>query len=308
MDNKNNFTFIDLFAGIGGTRIGFERAGGKCVFSSEWDKDAQKTYYENFGEIPKGDITKIETKEIPEFDILIAGFPCQPFSMIGKREGFKHATQGTLFFEIVRILEDKKPKAFLLENVKGLTHHDKGNTFRIIKEALDSLGYHVYSEILDAADFGLPQIRKRIYIVGFRKDLFNEKPNFKHPSGFSNEIFINQFLEEGITDRPISQHLQEKYIFKNDDGHPQIVDRNSRIKVKTLVASYHKIQRITGTFVRDGPTGLRLLTEKECKAIMGFPEDFKVPVSRTQMYRQFGNSVAVPVVEAVAKEMIKFMI
>lgn len=307
MKKDGKFTFIDLFAGIGGTRLGFERAGGKCVFSSEWDKDSQKTYSINFGEVPAGDITKIDEKTIPDFDVLVAGFPCQPFSMIGKREGFKHATQGTLFYDIIRIIEHKKPKAFLLENVKGLTHHDKGNTFKIIKEALDMLGYHVYSEILDASDFNLPQVRKRIYIVGFRKDLHKEKPDFKHPTGMINEVFINQFIEEGITDRSISKHLQERYMFKKDDGHPQVVDKNSRVKAKTLVASYHKIQRITGTFVKDGPTGLRLLTEKECKAIMGFPEDFKIPVSRTQMYRQFGNSVAVPVVEAVAKEMVKFL-
>lgn len=307
MEKEGVFTFIDLFAGIGGTRLGFERAGGRCVFTSEWDKDSQKTYVANFGDMPAGDITKIDAKDIPSFDVLIAGFPCQPFSMIGKREGFKHKTQGTLFYDIVRILEAKSPKAFLLENVKGLTHHDKGNTFKTILETLDELGYYVYSEILDAADFGLPQVRKRIYIVGFRKNLFNEKPDFKHPKGFPNEIFINQFLEEGITDRSISEHLQKGYMFKKNDGHPQIVDKNSKIKTKTLVASYHKIQRITGTFVKDGPTGLRLLTEKECKAIMGFPEDFKIPVSRTQMFRQFGNSVAVPVVEAVAKEMAKFL-
>lgn len=308
MKKENSFTFIDLFAGIGGTRLGFEKAGGRCVFSSEWDKDAQKTYSANFGEIPHGDITKIEAKAIPNFDILVAGFPCQPFSMIGRREGFKHATQGTLFYDIVRILEAKKPKAFLLENVKGLTTHDKGNTFKIINEALDTLGYHVYSKILDAAEFGLPQVRKRIYLVGFRKDLFDAKPDFKHPEGFPNEVYINQFLEENVMDRSISEHLQKVYMTKHDDGHPQIVDKNSKVKAKTLVASYHKIQRITGTFVKDGPTGLRLLTEKECKALMGFPEDFKVPVSRTQMYRQFGNSVAVPVVEAVAKEMVKFIL
>lgn len=307
MKKEDSFTFIDLFAGIGGTRLGFERNGGKCVFSSEWDKDAQKTYAANFNETPHGDITKIKESEIPDFDILVAGFPCQPFSMIGKREGFKHATQGTLFYDIVRILEAKKPKAFLLENVKGLTHHDKGNTFKVIKEALDALGYYVYSEILDAADFSLPQVRKRIYLVGFRKNLFQEKPDFKHPQGSENDVFINQFLEEGITDRSISERLQNGYMNKKDDGHPQIVDKTSKVKAKTLVASYHKIQRITGTFVKDGPTGLRLLTEKECKSLMGFPEDFKVPVSRTQMYRQFGNSVAVPVVEAVAKEMVKFL-
>ncbi len=307
MEKKEKFTFIDLFAGIGGTRLGFEKVGGKCVFSSEWDKEAQKTYQANFREIPHGDITKIEVNSIPNFDILVAGFPCQPFSMIGKREGFKNKTQGTLFYDIVRIIQGKEPKAFLLENVKGLTHHDKGNTFKVILETLDELGYHVYDKILDASDFGLPQVRKRIYIVGIKKDLFEDKPNFRFPEGFQNDVYINQFLEENVSDRSISEHLQKTYISKHDDGHPQIVNKNSKVKAKTLVASYHKIQRITGTFVKDGPTGLRLLTEKECKALMGFPEEFKVPVSRTQMYRQFGNSVAVPVVEAIAKEMTKLI-
>lgn len=302
------FKFIDLFAGIGGTRIAFEHVGGECVFSSEWDKECQKTYQANFNEIPYGDITKIDAKDIPDFDILVAGFPCQPFSTIGKRQGFKHATQGTLFYDIARIIEGKNPSAFLLENVPGIVSHDKGNTFKIILEALDKLGYYVFHDILDAANFGVPQKRKRIYMVGFRKTLFNKKPEFVHPKTNGKRVYVNAFLEQNVDGYTISKYLQDVYLFKKDDGRPEIIDRNSKIQVKTLVSTYHKIQRLTGTFVKDGKTGLRLLTADECKAIMGFNRDFKIPVSRTQMYRQMGNSVAIPVVEAVAKQIVKTLI
>lgn len=299
------FRFIDLFAGIGGTRLAFEAAGGECVFSSEWDPAAQKTYEANFGHKPFGDITKIDPKDIPSFDVLVAGFPCQPFSSIGKREGFDHPTQGTLFYDIVRISEFHSPAAMLLENVKGLTNHDRGNTMKVISETLDSLGYDVFSKVLDSSDFGVPQYRQRIYIVCFRKDL--RVGNFTFPSGNKKKVGIGKFVESGVTDRSISKHLQTSYIYKLDDGRPQVIDKNSDFPVKTLVASYHKIQRLTGTFVADGPTGLRLLTDNECKAIMGFPKSYKVPVSRTQMYRQFGNSVAVPVVTAIAKAISKHL-
>jgi DNA (cytosine-5)-methyltransferase 1 len=294
------FTFIDLFAGIGGIRIAFTKVGNKCVFSSEWDAAAQKTYEANYHEKPHGDITKISPEEIPDFDILTGGFPCQPFSMIGKREGFNHKTQGTLFFYIAEILRIKQPNAFLLENVPGLVTHDNGNTFKVILDTLDELGYKVYSKVLNSADYGLPQYRKRIYIVGFKKSLDVE---FDFPEGSSERVGIGQFVEKDAEGPSISEHLQKSYIFKKDDGHPEIIDCNSDFPVKTLCASYHKIQRITSTFVRGGKTGLRLLTENECKAIMGFPKDFIIPVSRTQMYRQFGNSVAVPVVTAIAEKM-----
>lgn len=306
---KADFTFIDLFAGIGGTRLGFERAGGESVFSSEWDKDCQKTYQANFGEIPHGDITKIDAKDIPDFDILVAGFPCQPFSSIGQRKGFMHATQGTLFYDILRIIKEKQkgdsPKAFLLENVQGLTTHENGETLRVIVKSLEEIGYKVFYKVLNSADFGVPQQRKRIYIVGFRKDLFGDDIEFEHPTGNGKTSYINEHLEENAEGYSISEHLQKSYLFKADDGRPLLVDKNSKVQVKTLVASYHKIQRLTGTFVKDGPTGIRLFTQNECKAIMGFDKDFVIPVSRTQMYRQMGNSVAVPAVEAVAKAIAK---
>lgn len=297
---KNALTFIDLFAGIGGIRLAFEQNGAKCVFSSEWDENAKKTYYANFLETPYGDITKIKPETIPDFDILTGGFPCQPFSMIGKREGFNHKTQGTLFFYIAEILRIKQPTAFLLENVPGLLTHDGGRTFKIIMETLEELGYIVSTQVLNSADFSVPQNRKRLYFIGIKKN-FNTK--FKFPKGTGKIVGIGQFIEKDAEGPCITEKTQ-KYLFKKEDGHPEVVDEYSNFPVKTLCASYHKIQRITGTFVRGGATGLRLLTEKECKAIMGFPADFKIPVSRTQMYHQFGNSVAVPVVAAIAKELV----
>lgn len=302
---NSKFTFIDLFAGIGGTRLGFESAGGKCVFTSEWDPFSQKTYEANFGDKPHGDITKIKSSEIPDFDVLLAGFPCQPFSSIGRRQGFLHETQGTLFYDVARIIKDKKPKAFMLENVPGLLTHDGGKTFEIIQAALKEIGYTVDHKVLNSADFGVPQQRKRIYIVGFRKNLVPKDFEFEYPVGKKKNVYINQFLEMNSSGYSISKKLQDGYMYKLDDGRPMLVDLNSAHHVKTLVASYHKIQRLTGTFVRDGETGMRLFTENECKAIMGFPKDFIVPVSRTQMYRQFGNSIVVPVVAAVAKKMAK---
>ncbi len=297
-----NFNFIDLFAGIGGMRLAFESAGGECVFSSEWDKDAQKTYEANFGELPEGDITKISSNDIPNFDVLLAGFPCQPFSSIGQRAGFKHETQGTLFYDVLRIIKEKRPASFLLENVMGLVNHDKGRTFEIIQKNLELEGYKIFYKILDASDYGVPQVRKRIYIIGFDISKFRETPDFNWPKAQKKKVGIGKYIESDIEDRSISKHLQKSYIYKLDDGKPQVIDTESDFPVKTLVASYHKIQRLTGTFVADGPTGLRLLSENECKAIMGFPKSFKFPVSRTQMYRQMGNSVAVPVIKLLAKE------
>ena len=302
--SKPAFTFIDLFAGIGGTRLGFESAGGKCVFTSEWDPHAQRTYQANFGELPAGDITTIPTADIPDFDVLLAGFPCQPFSSIGRRQGFLHETQGTLFYDVARIIKDKRPKAFLLENVPGLLTHDKGKTFEIIRDTLRELGYTVDYKVLNSADFGVPQQRKRIYILGFRTENVGDSFQFSFPEGKKRPRYINEILEKDAVGYSISKKLQEGYMYKKDDGRPMVVDHGSKVQVKTLVASYHKIQRLTGTFVRDGETGLRLFTEKECKAIMGFPSDFIIPVSRTQMYRQFGNSVVVPVISAIAKNMV----
>jgi DNA (cytosine-5)-methyltransferase 1 len=312
-----SFVFADLFAGIGGFRTALESVDGKCVFSSEWDKYAQATYKANFGDIPNGDITQIHPSIIPDIDILTAGFPCQPFSSIGKREGFEHPTQGTLFYDVVKILKEKKTKAFILENVEGLVSHDGGKTLNIILDTLSvstngqylflsnpDVRYHIFWRILDAKDYGLPQIRKRIFIVGISEDISMDIPDFKFPLPFPYKEFIGSYVEENVSGYSISKHLQDSYLFKIDDGRPELINRDSQIQVKTLVSTYHKIQRLTGTFVKGGETGIRLLSENECKAIMGYSQSFIVPVSRTQMYRQFGNSVAVPVVREVAKSLI----
>lgn len=300
---KADFTFIDLFAGIGGIRQGFEKSGGSCVFSSEKDKFAKFTYYSNFGVVPFGDITVIDTDNIPDHDVLCAGFPCQPFSTIGKREGFDHPTQGTMFYEVVRILEAKKPSVVFLENVPGIVNHEDGETLDIIIKTLRDLGYKVDYKILNASDFGVPQNRKRFYLVAH----LNHSKDFTFPKPPMIEAHIGDFIEKDIQGYTISEHLQKTYLFKKDDGRPTLLDQQTRGSTKTLVASYHKIQRLTGTFVKDGETGLRLLSENECKAMMGFPKDFKIPVSRTQMYRQMGNSVVIPVIEQIAESIMPLL-
>ena len=327
MAKNPKFKFIDLFAGIGGIRLGFEHAGNECVFTSEWDPDAQKTYAANWpGERIFGDITKVDPKDVPNHDILCGGFPCQPFSSIGKRQGFNHPTQGTLFFNVRNILAEKRPDAFFLENVPGLETHDNGNTISVVLRTLrEELGYDTSYAVLDAADYGVPQHRRRAFFVGFRREL-NAVFRFPEPTNTGRYADIRDYLEtdEEIARKAetlpsyknrfvVSKHLQDVYIWKKDDGHPQVIglddadhDRHINLRhgpVKTLCASYHKIQRITGTFVKSGPTNLRMLTELECKRLQGFPDDFKVPVCRTSMYHQFGNSVAVPVIKAIADQL-----
>jgi len=297
---SSDIKFIDLFAGVGGIRMAFERAGASCIFSSEIDIHAQLTYFSNHGTVPYGDITKIEATSIPSHDILCAGFPCQPFSHIGRREGFKHPTQGTMFHEIVRIVEEKRPTVLFLENVPGIVNHDGGNTLNIILETLVGLGYECNHTILNASDFGVPQNRKRFYLVAFKGKNFD----FEFPLPTMKKSNIGDFLEQDASGYSISAHLQKAYLFKKDDGRPILIDQRTKGPMKTLVSSYHKIQRLTGTFVKDGETGIRLLTANECKRAMGFPDDFKFPVSRTQMYRQMGNSVVITVINEIAKKII----
>lgn len=301
---RAKFKFIDLFAGVGGIRLAFEKSGGGCVFSSEIDIHAQLTYFTNHGTVPYGDITKIDAASIPSHDVLCAGFPCQPFSHIGRREGFEHPTQGTMFHEIVRIVRKKRPKALFLENVPGIINHDKGNTLRVILDTLAKLGYECSYAILNACDFGVPQNRKRFYLVAFNEKGFG----FTFPEPPMEKVDIGRFLESGVEGYCISKHLQSAYLFKKDDGRPILIDKNSKGPMKTLVSSYHKIQRLTGTFVKDGETGIRLLTANECKRVMGFPENFQFPVSRTQMYRQMGNSVVIQVVDSVAQKIAEALV
>ncbi|WP_330204324.1 DNA (cytosine-5-)-methyltransferase [Cyanobacterium sp. Dongsha4] len=304
--------FIDLFAGIGGFRLAFESLGCECVFASEWDKFSQQTYQDNFGDIPAGDIQKIESKDIPKHDILTAGFPCQPFSIagvskhnsLGNKHGFKHSTQGTLFFEIVRILKDKSPQAFLLENVKNLLSHDKGKTFSVIESTLrEELGYHLYYQVIDASLL-LPQHRKRIFLVGFKEPI-----KFNFPIINPININIEDILESDVEDKyTLTDHLWQ-YLQNYAQKHKEkgngfgfgLVDLKG--KSRTLSARYYKDgSEILIPQIGKNP---RRLTPRECARLQGFPDEFKIIVSDTRAYKQFGNSVAVPIVKEIAKEMIK---
>lgn len=311
-DNNYSYDFIDLFAGIGGMRIAFQNAGCRCVFSSEWEKNCQKTYYANFGEIPYGDITKINAKDIPNHDILVAGFPCQPFSIagvskknsMGRATGFADKTQGTLFFDVCRIIAEKRPKAFMLENVKNLKSHDKGNTWRVIKSSLEELNYSVYSGVFDGQDF-VPQHRERVLIVGFDKERYGEVPfefDYKKPETkpVLKDILFDEYNEKYILTPHLWEYLQN-YAAKhkaagNGFGYG-MPDLNGISR--TLSARYYKdgseilINRGEGEIPRR-------LTPRECARLQGYPDDFKIVVSDTQAYKQFGNSVVVPLMSSVA--------
>ena len=311
---NTNFTFIDLFAGIGGIRLPFQELNGRCVFSSEWDTQAQRTYLANFGEIPAGDITLIDAACIPDFDILLGGFPCQPFSQAGLHKGFQD-TRGTLFFEIERIIAAKRPHAFLLENVKQLQGHDKGRTLKVILDHLKTLHYHVDTKILTASDFGLPQKRARIYIVGFDKDYYNLPADylFPYPEPTNQPTRLGDILEENVdpkytmSDRMMEGHLRRKqhHQAKGDGFTYNIVNADSEYTC-TLIARYYKDGKEILIDQGEGKNP-RKLTPRECARLMGFPEEFIIPVADGQAYKQFGNSVAVPVVRAIATNLIKEM-
>lgn len=315
-DKKKNpdFTFIDLFAGIGGIRIPFQELGGKCVFTSEWDKFAQKTYRVNFGEEPQGDITKIEAKDIPDFDVLLGGFPCQPFSQAGLKKGFSD-TRGTLFFEIERIIQEKRPKAFLLENVKQLRGHDKGRTLKVILEHIDALNYYVKAEVLRAGDFGVPQNRERIYIVGISKDYYDlpDDYDFEFPTPTYEKTRLGDILERNVDDKyTISDALwdghqrRKKEHQEKGNGFGYSLFNDESEYANTISARYYKDGSEILIDQGEGKNP-RKLTPRECARLQGFPEEFIITVSDTQAYKQFGNSVAVPVVRAVAKRIIEEM-
>lgn len=298
---KYNFTFIDLFAGIGGIRIPFEELGGKCVFSSEWDEAAQKTYQANFGERPLGDITTIAPCLIPKHDILLAGFPCQAFSIIGKMAGFNEA-RGTLFYNIEMILQEKRPQAFLLENVKQLRTHDKGKTFKIIVEHLQNLGYHIYTEVLNALDFGLPQKRERTYIVGFLDNI-----NFDFPKPVEKRMSLSEILEpDEKVDQSLfaSEFIQQKRLekLKVQPFYPSIWHENKSGNISVL--PYSCALRSGASYNYLLVNGIRRLSSRELLRLQGFPEGFKIVVSHAEIRKQTGNSVPVPVVRAIAKQML----
>ena len=302
------FRFIDLFCGIGGFRIAFEKTGGQCVFSSDWDKYSQLTYAANFGEKPHGDIHTVAVADIPPHDILCGGFPCQPFSLagvskknsLGRKHGFDDEKQGNLFFSIAEILDYHKPAAFVLENVKNLKSHDGGNTFRVIHDTLSrALGYTVYTKVIDARTV-VPQHRERVFLVGFREPRYFEFPLFP-----SVEPKLASILEPEVPAKyTLSDHLWgylQAYARKhqaagNGFGFGLVTGADT---TRTLSARYHKDG--SEILVSQGPRKApRRLTPRECARLMGYPDSFKIPVSDTQAYRQFGNSVVVPVVERIA--------
>lgn len=304
--------FIDLFCGIGGFRIAFERAGAKCVFSSDWDKFSQQTYAANFAEEPYGDITAIPVQDIPLFDILCGGFPCQPFSIagvskknsLGKKHGFEDERQGNLFFSIAAILEHHQPRAFVLENVKNLLRHDKGNTFKVIHDTLtEELGYTVSWKVIDAASV-VPQHRERIFLVGFKPGLAFQFPTFPRIGPTLDSILDPHPPEKYTLTDHLWNYLQN-YARKhreagNGFGFGLVTGKDIS---RTLSARYHKDG--SEILIHQGPRkNPRRLTPRECAKLMGYPDDMKIPVSDTQAYRQFGNSVVVPVVERIASSIV----
>ena len=316
-DRDTRFTFIDLFAGIGGMRIAFERNGGDCVYSNEWNKYSQQTYFANFGEQPDDDITRVDARIIPDHDILVAGFPCQPFSIagvskkqsLGRATGFEDKTQGTLFFDVCRILKAKRPKAFMLENVKNLKSHDRGRTFQVIMEALDELDYEVFYAVLDGQNY-VPQHRERILIVGFDRRRYGENIDFAfditpaRSKPVMKDILESEPDEKYTLSDKLWLYLQN-YAAKHraaGNGFGYGIAEPDGIS-RTLSARYYK----DGSEVLIAQKGKnpRRLTPRECARLQGFPDSFKIVVSDTQAYKQFGNSVVVPLMADVAGLIVK---
>ena len=327
------FTFIDLFAGIGGFRIAFQNLGGKCVYSSEFDAKAQESYLANYGEMPFGDITKESTKSyIPkDFDVLCGGFPCQAFSLAGRRLGFKDETRGTLFFEIEAILRKHQPKAFFLENVKGLAIHDKGRTLKTILEHLDDAGYDVVPpQIVNAMDFGVPQHRERIYIIGYRKDLKIDISKFSYPEPQTvgdkrpkfrdvmekEEVSVKYYLSTAYVDT-LKRHKARHEAAGHGFGY-KIIDidgvanaivvggmgREGNLLIDKRLTNFTPITRIKGEVNREG---IRKMTPREWARLQGFPDTFKIVVADASAYKQFGNSVAIPAIQATAEKELQLL-
>ena len=327
------FTFIDLFAGIGGFRIAMQELGGKCVYSSEFDAQAQRTYFANYGEMPFGDITKEVTKSyIPDgFDVLCGGFPCQAFSLAGKRLGFEDETRGTLFFEIEEILRRKQPKAFFLENVKGLMIHKGGRTLETILEHLDKVGYDVVPpQTVNAMDFGVPQHRERVYIIGFRKDLHIDVNSFRYPDPQTvgdkrprfrdvmekNEVSVKYYLSTVYVETLIRHKARHEaaghgfgYKIIDLDGVANAIvvggmGRECNLIIDKRLTNFTPITNIKGEVNRDG---IRKMTPREWARLQGFPEKFKIVVADASAYKQFGNSVAIPAIKATAENELKLL-
>ncbi len=331
--NNPKFTFIDLFAGIGGFRIAFQNLGGKCVYSSEFDAKAQESYLANYGEMPFGDITKESTKSyIPkDFDVLCGGFPCQAFSLAGRRLGFNDETRGTLFFEIEDILRKHQPKAFFLENVKGLAIHDKGRTLKTILEHLDDAGYDVVPpQILNAMDYGVPQHRERIYIIGFRKDLGINITDFHYPEPTTTgdkrprfrdvmekeEVSVKYYLSTAYVET-LKRHKARHEAAGHGFGY-KIIDidgvanaivvggmgRECNLLIDNRLTNFTPVTRIKGEVNREG---IRKMTPREWARLQGFPDEFKIVVADASAYKQFGNSVAIPAIQATAEKELQLL-
>lgn len=312
-----SYRFIDLFAGIGGFRIAFDNNGAECVYSNEWNSYCQKSYKENFGDVPEGDITKVEASSIPDHDILVGGFPCQPFSIagvskknsLGRATGFEDKTQGTLFFDVCRIIKEKRPKAFLLENVKNLTSHDRGKTFRVIQESLEELDYKIFYKVLDGQMF-VPQHRERIVIVGFDRKRYGDTIDFdfsikpKEPKPIVRDILDNSVDEKYTLSDKLWNYLQA-YADKHKEagnGFGYGIAPLDGI-TRTLSARYYKDG--SEILIEQEGKNPRRLTPRECARLQGFPETYKIVVSDTQAYKQFGNSVVVPLMQEVARLVIE---
>lgn len=311
-----SMTFIDLFAGLGGFRLALESLGAKCVYSNEWDISAQKVYAENFGDIPEGDITKVDEKTIPNHDILCAGFPCQAFSISGKQRGFEDS-RGTLFFDVARIVKEKKPKIVFMENVKNFASHDNGRTLSVVKATMEELGYTFFYKVLNAVDYGVPQKRERVYMVCFRNDL--GITSFEYPKPFKLALHVEDFLLKdddmvknlyiNRSDMYMNGVVDDKYSNKsirlgivNKGGQGERIYSTKGIAV-TLSAYGGGIFAKTGGYLIDGKT--RRLHPRECARLMGFPDTYKICPNNNQAYKQFGNSVIIDVLQLIAVEIGK---
>lgn len=310
------WTFIDLFAGLGGFRLALESLGAKCVYSNEWDIQVQKVYQENFGEIPDGDITKVNEKNVPEHDILCAGFPCQAFSVSGKQRGFEDS-RGTLFFDIARIVKEKMPKIVFMENVKNFSTHNKGQTLSVVKQSMENLGYSFFHKVLNSVDYGIPQKRERIYMVCFRKDL--NINNFTYPKAFRLTKHVEDFLIDDIS------LINDLYVNRSDTYYNNLTDdvySNKTIRLG-IVNKGGQGERIystkgiavtfsaygggvfakTGGYLVNGKP--RRLHPRECARLMGYPDTYKISENRNQAYKQLGNSVVIDVLQYISIEMGK---
>lgn len=309
----NNYTFIDLFAGLGGFRIALESLGAKCVYSNEWDVPVQQVYADNFGDTPEGDITKVDEFSIPDHDILCAGFPCQAFSISGKQRGFEDS-RGTLFFDVARIVKAKKPKIVFMENVKNFASHDNGRTLEVVKNTMEELGYTFNQRVLNAVDYGVPQKRERIYMVCFRKDL--NISQFSYPKPFKLTKHVEDFL---LSDEKLVEHLyvDRPDTYYNDTKDDKHSDKSIRLGIVnkggqgeriystkgiaiTLSAYGGGVFAKTGGYLINGRA--RKLHPRECARIMGYPDSYKICSSANQAYQQFGNSVVIDVLQYIAKE------